>query len=214
MVVDAQASRRYDVGALRDQGRENSCEYVSGAARGHAGIAAGIDVRAAVRRSHDGWGAFEDDSDASRSSQRPRRTDGIGTNGFAVKTGEPGEFSRVRRDDGWRSPIFENFRCSGERVDAVGVQNERRFDILNDPAHQLYGFAMGAKARTERDTVGLRNQSPDVPAGAKGEAAGFSDLGKRMGHCLRELDLENIVQALGNAHPNQPGAAPERPLRR
>ena len=124
------------------------------------------------------------------------------------RTGETREFARVRRDDGWRRPHFQAFRRSGKRVDTVGVQNERGLDVLNDPPDQLHGFPMCAQARSHRHTVGLRDQPPYVASGTKGEASGFPNLGKRMGHRLRELDLENIVQALGNADPNQAGAGP------
>ena len=136
MQVDAERRGAFDVAKLRDPGGNRARQHVAGAARRHAGIAAGVDERLPRRRGDDRPVALQDDKNVVVGGEVARDVEASGLHVLGREPGQPRHLARMRRDDdGDVVAALQPIDVAGKGVEAVGVDHERHAGALDQRLH-------------------------------------------------------------------------------
>lgn len=106
MAIDADDEGVQRLEALREQRAHEASQHIAGAARAHAGVAGGIDERAAIRRGDHGACAFERDEGAGLCGQLARDGHAIGLHDFGRGVAEAPHLARMRRQQARAETAF------------------------------------------------------------------------------------------------------------
>ena len=146
MKIHGRPGGRVGAHALGDETGNHARQHIPHAGGGHAGVAGGVDIDAAVRVGDDGARALEHDVEVECDREIPGTGDAVLLDRGDACAGQPRHLPGVRREHGLHGEAFEDLQAAGQVVKAVGVDHERQRAAADQLGDQLAGLGVLAQA--------------------------------------------------------------------
>ena len=151
MQVDAGTGSTAEVvdALMGRHGSDHARQDVAHAAAGHAGIARRIEVNiACLGRNDERRRTFENEIYLPFTDELPGRANEVALDVAQGKAAEAGKFRQMRRDDEALAKGREEILFPGQKVECIGVQDERAGDSRNDFFQESFRFVAAAHTGT------------------------------------------------------------------
>ena len=163
----------------------------------------------AVRMSNDGAGALQDDDRPPLPGRLAGRAWAVRVDRLRRLAGQPRQLARVRRQHAPGAELAFRAGRVGERVEAVGVDDQRGMRVQGEVDHQAPGGAVAAEARADDPDFGRLELAQDRVVGGVPDGAG-RDLRHRRRHDLGAFGGEDGVDGGRHQEPDEAGAGARR----